>query len=671
MVLELNSKRAYSDTWDAGQDTQNLNSITVDKVFTITPALVTAFGAQFSTDRAVDVTAGARMSWNGASASVDLSTLAVTNIKNWQPNLSIVSPTFAHAGTVTIYPYMRRMYNIKFSIFGSQVSNTATFGSQTAIGFNAQTLDTATGSCVAGQLRLQSYASNKQVISFNTGSNVLLNSLAGAQPEQCINVPLDKPSAADISTLAAVGQQFCTSYINYIPSTKGVYVATTSTVPRTVTTSTTIYVTSTPTVTTSTTTTAQNVRTITTMTYVTGDAAGTQSVQAPFFKRAERLPQPTPQLARRAVATPAIVATWSASKISFACSQVATGTVTSTFTTSTATVTSGTTTSISTDYQPTVGMPTTTTLTSTAYTWSTSVYYSASSTLSASCPIQTQESCFKITAHGRPGIEGKQLGVANDRLVPGLDRPSTTFYVDCEGALVSLPDYRVLTGADSTGFLSFSQWSDSSSRASCTKDVVQGTISCSLGGSDIMWIPELDPYWESTWYSAHPLPDSRNYMPMWNAAGLAGESYYPISWTYQEAACPCGTPQMTTDLSIYSTTTPVCPAADTTTFQTSDGATWQVQCNMDYPEPGFQLDVVPATSLLDCLQKCDTYGADHNGMGFEGEMPPASPCYGVVYVPSRYYGCYLKERMDTAAYITTDSTHSVVRLTEKALPNSY
>jgi hypothetical protein len=65
---------------------------------------------------------------------------------------------------------------------------------------------------------------------------------------------------------------------------------------------------------------------------------------SPVNKNNNVAPQPTKaaDLAKRTVVVPAMISTWDSSKISLACSQVATGTTTRTFYTSTATAYSST-----------------------------------------------------------------------------------------------------------------------------------------------------------------------------------------------------------------------------------------------------------------------------------------------------------------------------------------
>jgi hypothetical protein len=117
------------------------------------------------------------------------------------------------------------------------------------------------------------------------------------------------------------------------------------------------------------------------------------------------------------VSTPSIVADWPATKISYACKQVATGTVTTTYT-ATSTVTSGFAT-LTVTVTANINDPLSTNTvvsTSTAYMGyvATTVPSVATVTRGASCPLQTQATCFEVTAYGRPHIEGNKLRYYKD-----------------------------------------------------------------------------------------------------------------------------------------------------------------------------------------------------------------------------------------------------------------
>ncbi|KAF2155473.1 hypothetical protein K461DRAFT_113769 [Myriangium duriaei CBS 260.36] len=671
MIMELKTKQALQYQWDASVSTLHLDAVNVANLFTITPTVVVAFGAYFKTNSAVNATAGAALTWNNASVDVNVNTYQVSNPNGWQPSIAITYPAFATDSSLTFSPYIRRTYNITFLYLGNQLSSTLSFGSQTAINFQGDFLDAPAGTCKANQLRLQAKAGNKQTLTFPGVGTLLLNEQIGKEPDLCLNIPAQTPSRNDISALSQIGQDFCTSYIEYIPSTIGVYTTAQVTVPTTSFITDMITVVSTPTSTATTTTTLLITQTHVTQVFSTGTASGLQSLASQYLKREQFdygafRPTASAGLRRRSVPTPALVSNWPATEIAYACSLLATGTVTSTFTTSTATVTSGTVNVTRTSYVPAVGTPYTTTSVSTRYEWETVTSASSTVTLASACPLQTQESCFTLIGHGRPGIEGRSLGVYADIDVPSFNIPATTFYIDCDGALVSLPDQRVLSSSTTSDFLSFLNRADATSAASCTKDVVQKTVSCSLGSSNLMWIPEFNDYWNILYSEVTPRNDPRLFMPMWtpSSANVSANNTitsYPIRFTYAEATCPCGTPAAAS-VDVYKSSAPNCPSGDGTTYQTPDGEWWQVQCFTDYCCSS--IAQVAAKTLAECIGYCAMYGL----------------CYGVTYVPPNAparsdIGCVLKPSIGSPQRAGWDDDPSsvvisAIRLTVEKLPHA-
>lgn len=183
------------------------------------------------------------------------------------------------------------------------------------------------------------------------------------------------------------------------------------------------------------------------------------SLEATYIKRS--LPTPAQAinegLLRRAVATPTMVTTWASDKISYACSQIATGTATSTVYTATDIVYSSTSTTTTTRFVGSAGPPVTTTITTTLYPATsilTSEVATTTSTATTGCPVQTQVACFKVKGHGTPFIENQYLGIGrcnpNHMAVFGGNPVDGIFHLSQEGHLVSLPDRRVLYGYSTT-----------------------------------------------------------------------------------------------------------------------------------------------------------------------------------------------------------------------------
>lgn len=518
MIVNLLADGAWQYDWSTQITTLPLQPISVSGVFAINPSIVYSLSVSFDTDAAVNVQAGAQMTWTGASAEVDLAAASVAKISAWQPDVAMVLPTFKNNANVNIYPTVRRMFQFAISILGTKVGNTATLTSQTSIGFSAKYLTGVSGGCVGGQLQLKSFVSNHQKILFGNGVTKLLNSIEGNQPEQCFNVPDSQPSLSEIQALAALtdGQTYCTSLINYQPPISGVYVLGTSTTSASVTSVATVQIQLLPTTTITQTfsETTAITQVITTSLYYTTDGQGalslgtnalrrraivameTPPVTATAYAPRAALAMPTatsvPILKKRAypyAAPPSIISDWSGDKASFACSQIAKGTVTRTFTTSTTTVTSGTTTVVVTRTVNPLGNAVTLSdsTTSTFFTWTTSTRTADYIAMPSACPLQTQVSCFNIVGHGRPSIEGKQLGVSMDTLSPGFHHAPSAFYLNCDGNLISLSGQRALGGTKYTNFMGFSALDSGAARAVCQKNPATKELKCTYQDNSIMW----------------------------------------------------------------------------------------------------------------------------------------------------------------------------------------
>jgi hypothetical protein len=75
----------------------------------------------------------------------------------------------------------------------------------------------------------------------------------------------------------------------------------------------------------------------------------------------------------------------------------------------------------------------------------------------------------------------------------------------------------------------------------------------------------------------------------------------------------------------------ICPDLDGTTYQTSCGSTYQIQCYIDHF--GGLLDTVWTSSLKSCISACDT----------------ATGCVDVSYAPGTLGPCYLKNSIGAAS----------------------
>lgn len=558
LIMGLETTDAWSGEWTHNFDTVQFNTpISVPGEFTITPSLMYSLGVQWSTTAAVDFTAGATISVNSGSLYLDFANNVASQATNWSPTVEYTYPVFSTSADVSFVPIMRSSIAIAVVIENAPYGHQPVYiNSDTAIGFNAAVVLNDGETCSAGELELTSYSSVNNEVLFTGGSTTVLSQSGDvAGQTKCFNVPNDIPTADEVSSLRSVGGAFCTSYLGYVAPTSVAYGITTrtglsttqTTKPTTISTTSTVY--EYPTVTTVFTQTT----TVDATSYVT--VSGSQSLGdsymkkraletgSPIKKRSANnnnavAPQPTmaADLAKRTVAEPAMISTWDSSKISLACSQVATGTVTTTFYTSTATAYSGT--IVNTVYSTVdaLGALKTETFTRVVVSQTATTVtgtQTATATTAASCPLQTQVSCFTITATGPDHINGKRLYLSNNSSSPvwggwGAGYEVGVFYLTCAGDLVALPSMDVLAPAKEM-WVEFDSFSSSSSKQSCSKDSSSGILSCGSG-----------------WYSTSPVAlrytDFRAYsgdwQPIWND-GTNEDTLTPVVLTYDTVDCPC------------------------------------------------------------------------------------------------------------------------------------
>ncbi|RFU28817.1 hypothetical protein B7463_g7522, partial [Scytalidium lignicola] len=555
LLMEMKATGPFSGNFDFALSTGSFQPVNVPGEFTITPSMIYSIGVQWSTDSAVDVIGGATINLNQASLYLDYNQQSASSFTNWQPSVQFTYPSFTTNSKVTFIPIMRSALNIDVNILNAPYGQPVSIISETSIGFSAQQAPASGGSCPAGQLQMTSYSNAANSIVWGSGSPLAL-APSPNYPGQttCFNVPNDIPSAAEIASLRSVGEDFCTSYIGYSPPTSAAYAVSTVTTPSTVGTTVTQTITTDSTVYLSTTQTS--IITITTTVpstsfiYTSGtQALGTQylkrglpdhPVPTTLLKATLSLPTvtatPTPQLGKRQVPAPTFISTWDSSKISYGCSQVATGTVTKTFYTSTSTSYSGTVTSTATAVSDVLGKVVTSNIGSMVYSLTavTTTVGSTTATTATSCPLQTQVSCFSITGHGQAHVDGKKLS-RNDGYSspmfgpwPSPDFEPAIFYLTCAGHLVSLPSQRVLIPQQDE-WVEFSTFQTNA--PVCTQDPETKSIVCGSGWYTYTEYP----------YSTPNNIDMRPWMPLWQ--GDAQIPYYeteaPVALTYDEVECPC------------------------------------------------------------------------------------------------------------------------------------
>lgn len=242
------------------------------------------------------------------------------------------------------------------------------------------------------------------------------------------------------------------------------------------------------------------------------------------------------------------------------CKQVATGTSTATYYTATTTAYSGTTTATvySTVFEQGASVASETVTYYNAYWVPQTVTSGAevTSTVASSCPLQTQVSCFTVTGHGPPSVDGKQLYGAAGELSAlifgswGDGWIPLTFSLNCEGNLVALnlndplaPGVLNVVAVDG----SYSGWDDDfggggdgyvetvpwgqGTPAVCEQNTVEGIITCGSGWYAMIPPGSTDPtnLVENT--------DLFNYSPFW----VDDWEGTPLSrcMTYDTVTCPC------------------------------------------------------------------------------------------------------------------------------------
>ena len=655
MYFDLLANHPLSTNWSSSMSTQTLDSISVSGVFHIDPTIIFSMGADVATDQPVHITAGSGLSLDHATADIDLGTAAVSNVNGWTPSTDINNPAFVKPATVELYPYMRRLVQIAFSVMGNKISNTATLTSQTAVGFKGS-LDTDASHCPENQMLLQTYLNTQQNLVFDSGFTKPLFKNTEVKPKQCFYVPNDIPTRSEVSALAAVGSEFCTSYIGYYPPISGLYTATTTTVPSTTTSTSTSTINSTPTITVTTDSTFVKTRTVLTAAYSTEAAVGTQVLASQYLKRDlvfDSMTARPADIEKRALATPSVASDWDASKLSYACSQIATGTSTVTVYTGLSTSTSGVVTETATAYTLVGASPVTSSSTNSHYTFQTTTSVTNYIPQSTSCPLQDQVSCFTLTGHGSPFIEGKQLNVRQGLANPVFDdNVGSAFYLTCDGVLVSLPDETILaTTKDSanTQLAFLNDWAvvNSSSVATCQQDSSSNQLSCTLNGNNLMyaWVPNTQ-YWLQSWFNVAPFQDIRVSMPLWSQPAGDSDPYATIFMTYSEVTCPCADAR-TDQFDVIDTSNPSCPEADGTLYKAPDGSEFQIQCNTNYY--GNEDSSTQSSTLESCVDACDQ----------------DIYCVGVAWTASSGL-CSLKT--SAASGYSSGDVHAAVRLGQKPPP---
>ena len=565
MVMRLQSDADWSGSWDYIFDSVPLSSIAVDSAFSIKPTVFYSIGADFSTDSAVDVTAGARFSLSKAAATLDLLADGVTSSQNWTPAVSYTLPAFKTGASVSVTPYVRWIVSLEVNLY-DMINITPSLVSETVVGLKSKySFSAGTYNCPANTLAVNTYVNFMYGISPGDGTVLSLYNAQSAGIGQCFGVPAAVPSPDEMQTLSAVGGPFCTSYINYQVPTTTSYSTRTVVVP-----SSTVTAWATTTVVTAKTiveTTNLSYDTWTTSTAaavtVTVTASG-KSVNFPAQNAKRDLAEPTAAPApveRRAVATPAVAAGWDATKMSYACKQIATGQSTLTRTVP-LTISSGITTTTSTMTSNLMGPVVTQRTTS---TWTrdmgvTTITTARTATKTALPPSSTN-SCFKIKVVNLPWAQGKYLHYMTEALsLDALNFNGTVFYLSNTGKLVTYDwsDYLgrpgflgtlpyFINNADYGAWMynanSISQFAAANNPnfvymyATCKKDAdpCSRGLTCSLGSYSFLSLGAPD-YMPLGKYVQGGAPAW--IFLKWGQPTNLGITYYPLQLEYENVPCP-------------------------------------------------------------------------------------------------------------------------------------
>jgi hypothetical protein len=176
LVMNLQSSGPYEGNYSYAVSSTDLGDITVNNIFTIAPKMLYRIGADYKTDFAVDINAGAQ-------STIDILTDTVTDSKNWQPAVSFTNPVFSSGSNVYLAPLIRTAISMKVQIFGITFSSTV-LTSSTVVGMETEYQFTE-GSCPAGNLAVDSYISSKNSLYFGYGTPKDLGTVGAYQSRSC------------------------------------------------------------------------------------------------------------------------------------------------------------------------------------------------------------------------------------------------------------------------------------------------------------------------------------------------------------------------------------------------------------------------------------------------------------------------------------------------------
>ena len=486
------------------------------------------------------------------------------NQVNWQPQVALTMPSFKTGASVSIKLYIRWLVQLNVNIY-DMVKISPSVTSRTVVGIDSSFSFTAANCCPPNTLRVNTFLSTSNSVAFGDGTGRTLYSGQAGNANQCFAVPALVPSPDEIESLKAVGAAYCTSHIKYVPPATVSSSTVTTTVPGTTTSLVTSTVTNTVTINTISTWSFDSYS-VTTLSATTATVTATN--KTPNFSYlnwmrdiAGPTPAAAPGLDKRQAAQPAMLAGWDATKISYACKQVATGTTTISVTT-TATATSGVVTATSTVTVNKNGPLVTSTMTIsyTRFLGQKTATAAGTSTKTVR-PTPQATTCFKLKIHGPWWVEGAHMRYTDyGGFQPDVTTwPYDTFYLSSKGHLMgySPAGKTFFLGRSSTTYtngnwdeVSFYEMAQAASfqYATCWKDADPCTkgFQCKFtdaSGVDRVGMSLMTPgygLYKPPTYSANGY-STNQFRPSWGlvTVQLPANVYIPFTTEYEDAPCPC------------------------------------------------------------------------------------------------------------------------------------
>lgn len=255
-------------------------------------------------------------------------------------------------------------------------------------------------------------------------------------------------------------------------------------------------------------------------------------------------------IARRYVAAPTMVSGWSPKKISAACAQIATGTVTQSSYVATSTSTVATSSAVQTVTQlvgAAAAVTSTYTQKSASYTTTYVTSGTSTKTIATGCPLATQISCFTLQGQSAqaPHVNNHSLAVMDNYGNPNFAYTQYPYwYLTCNGSLVNVATFNTFGYYGNTysnvGSISRTQ------PATCTP--AGEYLDCKWNGQGLSieaFQSEIGPNGQSpsSFSAGGPFDtqgmDSRTYCPVWGNDTSQDRSLVPLALLMTPVTCPC------------------------------------------------------------------------------------------------------------------------------------